>query len=83
VDDAVGSHGATCDATEDTHQGAIIMARIPRWIYIMFGLLALLTGILGVIHAPSGVPKIFWAVICVLGAASLLAALSCRGQRTQ
>ena len=59
------------------------MARIPRWIYIMFGLLALLSGILGVIHAPSGVPKTFWAVICVLGAASLFAAFRVRGQRTE
>ncbi|MDP9093471.1 MAG: hypothetical protein M3N95_11195 [Actinomycetota bacterium] len=57
------------------------MARIPRWIYIMFGLLALLSGILGVIGAPSGVPKAFWAVICVLGAVSLVVALSGRGQR--
>jgi hypothetical protein len=59
------------------------MARIPRWMYVMFGLLALLTGILGVIHAPSGVPKTFWAVICVLGAASLVAAWRGLGQRAE
>jgi hypothetical protein len=48
------------------------MSRIPRWIYVLFGGLAIVAGILGVLHAPSGLPKTVWGVICVLGAASLI-----------
>ncbi len=48
------------------------MSRIPTWLYILFGLLALVAGVLGVTHAPSGPPKTFWALVTVLGAASLL-----------
>jgi hypothetical protein len=47
------------------------MTRIPIWPYVLFGLLALVAGILGVRHAPSGLPTAFWAVVTVLGAASL------------
>ncbi len=48
------------------------MTRIPAWLYLLFGLLAVLAGILGVGHAPSGLPRIFWAAITLLGAGSLI-----------
>ena len=48
------------------------MSRIPTWLHVLFGLLALVAGILGVVHAPAGLPTVFWAAITVLGAASLI-----------
>lgn len=47
------------------------MARIPPWLYILFGVLAIAAGVLGVGHAPAGLPKVFWAVVTVVGVASL------------
>ena len=47
------------------------MARIPPWLYILFGVLAIVAGVLGVGHAPAGLPKVFWAVVTVAGVASL------------
>ena len=49
------------------------MSRIPAWLYVLFGVIAIVAGILGVIHAPSGVPKIFNGVLTVVGVASLSA----------
>jgi hypothetical protein len=49
------------------------MSRIPTWLYILFGAIAIVAGVLGVGHAPDGIPKIFWAVITVTGGASLTA----------
>ncbi len=48
------------------------MSRIPAWLYILFGVIAIAAGVLGVGHAPSGVPKVFWAVVAVLGVVSLV-----------
>jgi hypothetical protein len=50
------------------------MFRIPAWLYILFGAIAIISGVLGVTNAPSGVPQIFWAVVTVVGLASLAAA---------
>ena len=50
------------------------MSRIPVWLYLLFGPLAVAAGILGVIHAPAGVPKTSWAIITILGVASLASA---------
>jgi uncharacterized membrane protein HdeD (DUF308 family) len=47
------------------------MARIPPWLYILFGVIAIVAGVLGVGHAPAGLPKVFWAVVTVAGVASL------------
>ena len=47
------------------------MARIPPWLYILFGVLAIVAGVLGVGHAPDGLPKVFWAIVTVAGVASL------------
>ena len=47
------------------------MARIPSWLYILFGVIAIVAGVLGVGHAPAGLPKVFWAVVTVAGVASL------------
>jgi hypothetical protein len=47
------------------------MARIPPWLYILFGCIAVVAGVLGVGHAPAGLPKVFWAVVTVAGVASL------------
>lgn len=59
------------------------VSRIPAWLAILVGLLAIVAGVLGVTHAPNGVPKVFWAVITVLGAASLLYAWTSRGPRSR
>lgn len=48
------------------------MTQIPLGPYILFGLLAVVAGSLGVDHAPSGLPRIFWAAVTLLGAASLI-----------
>ncbi len=47
------------------------MARIPPWLYIFFGVIAIVAGVLGVGHAPAGLPKVFWAVVTIAGVASL------------
>ncbi len=47
------------------------MFRIPAWLYVLFGVIATVAGVLGIGHAPSGVPKVFWAVVTVVGIASL------------
>jgi len=52
------------------------MSRIPAWLYVLFGLIAIVAGILGVIHAPSGAPKIFNGVLTIIGLASLYAGWS-------
>jgi len=58
------------------------MSRVPACLYVLFGLIALVAGILGIAHAPSGLPTAFWAVITVLGAASLInAGISARRDR--
>ncbi len=60
------------------------MTRIPVWLYILFGLLAVTAGIVGVVHAAAGLPTAFWAVVTVLGAASLAnAAFRMRPDRHQ
>jgi hypothetical protein len=60
------------------------MSRIPAWLYLLFGALAVVSGVLGIGHAPSGIPKMFWAVITIAGAASLTtAAFITRHQRRQ
>ncbi len=50
------------------------MFRIPPWLYILFGAIAIISGVLGVTHAPSGVPQIFWGAITIIGIAALPAA---------
>lgn len=50
------------------------MSRIPAWLYALFGVIAVVAGILGMRHAPSGVPKVFWALVTVGGVASLTTA---------
>lgn len=47
------------------------MSRVPAWLLFLFGAIAVVAGVLGVGHAPAGVPKVFWAVITVVGAGSL------------
>ena len=47
------------------------MSRVPAWMFFLFGAIAVVAGVLGVGHAPAGVPKVFWAVVTVAGAASL------------
>jgi len=59
------------------------MSRIPAWLYVLFGVIAIIAGILGVIHAPSGIPKIFNGVLTVIGAASLYAGWSVHRNATQ
>ncbi len=54
------------------------MSRIPSWLYVLFGAVATILGALGVTHAPTGAPKIFWAVITVIGIASLVVAWTTR-----
>ena len=54
------------------------MSRIPAWLYLLFGAIAIVAGALGVGHAPSGVPKVFWAVVTAAGLASLGAAWAIR-----
>ena len=54
------------------------MSRIPAWLYLLFGAIAVVAGVLGVGHAPSGVPTAFWAVVTVAGVASLGTSLMVR-----
>ena len=50
------------------------MIRIPAWLYILFGAIAIIAGVLGVTHAPSGIPQIFWGAVTGIGIAALAAA---------
>lgn len=47
------------------------MSRVPAWMFFLFGAIAVVAGVLGVGHAPAGLPKVFWAVVTVVGAGSL------------
>lgn len=47
------------------------MSRVPAWLCFLFGAIAIVAGVLGVGHAPTGLPKVFWAVVTVAGAGSL------------
>jgi hypothetical protein len=50
------------------------MSRIPAWLYILFGVIAIVAGVLGVIYAPSGAPKIYNGILTLVGVASVVGA---------
>jgi len=45
--------------------------RWPTWLLVVFGIVAIVAGVLGVIHAPPVVAKVFWTIITVSGLLSL------------
>ncbi len=48
------------------------MSHISTRLFVLCGLFAIVAGILGVAHAPEGLPKAFWGAIAVLGVASII-----------
>lgn len=57
-----------------------MLSRLPTWSLVLFGLVAIVLGVLGVTYAPPAVAKVFWTAITVLGLASL--ALAHRTRRS-
>lgn len=45
--------------------------KIPTWGFLLFGIAAVVAGVLGVTHAPPAIGKATWAVVIVLGVISL------------
>ncbi|HZT65554.1 MAG TPA: hypothetical protein VFA11_07175 [Acidimicrobiales bacterium] len=50
------------------------LSRIPTWVLVVFGLVAVVAGILGATHAPPAIGKATWAVVAVLGVVTLVLA---------
>ncbi len=48
-----------------------MLSRLPTWSLVLFGLVAIVLGVLGVTYAPPAVAKVFWTAVTVLGLASL------------
>lgn len=48
-----------------------MLSRLPTWALVLFGLVAIVLGVLGVTYAPPAVARVFWTAITVLGLASL------------
>ena len=46
----------------------------PTWVLVLFGVVAVVAGVLGVIHAPPAVGKATWVVVTGLGAVALVTA---------
>lgn len=47
------------------------MQRLPDWTLILIGVIAVVAGVLGIIHAPPAIGKAVWSVVLVLGVAAL------------
>ncbi len=48
-----------------------MLSRLPTWSLVLFGLAAIVLGVLGLTYASPAVAKVFWTAITVLGLASL------------
>lgn len=57
-----------------------MLSRLPTWSLVVFGLLAIVLGVLGVTYAPPAMAKVFWTAVTVLGLACL--ALAHRNRRS-
>ncbi len=51
-----------------------MLSRLPTWSLVLFGVVAIVLGVIGVTYAPPAVAKIFWTAITVVGLASLAVA---------
>ena len=49
--------------------------RWPTWALALFGVVAIVAGVLGVIYAPPAVGKVTWAVVTVLGVIAIIPAV--------
>jgi hypothetical protein len=49
--------------------------RWPAWALALIGVVAMVAGVLGVIHAPPAIGKVTWGVIVAAGAVALVAAI--------
>lgn len=47
------------------------MRRVPSWAYLIFGVVAVAGGVLGVTHAPPAIAKVVWSLVIVVGVVSL------------
>ena len=48
--------------------------RWPAWVLALFGIVAIVAGVLGAVHAPPAIGKATWAVVTVLGVVALTVA---------
>lgn len=48
------------------------LTRFPSWALILLGVIAVVAGVLGVIHAPLAIGKVGWAVVAGVGIASII-----------
>ena len=46
--------------------------RWPTWVLALIGIVAIVAGALGVVHAPPAIGKATWAVITVLGLVAII-----------
>lgn len=50
------------------------LSKVPTWVLLVFGAVAVIAGVLGVVHAPPAIGKATWAIVTVLGVVSLVVA---------
>lgn len=48
-----------------------MLSRLPNWSLVLFGVVAIVLGVIGVTHAPPAVAKVFWTATTIVGLASL------------
>ena len=48
------------------------MDRLPLWAFFVFGVVAILLGLSGIINASHAIAKVMWVVITILGVASIV-----------
>lgn len=59
----------------------MITSRLPTWVLVLVGVVAVVAGALGVVHAPPAIGKAMWAAITAIGVVALGLALRHRPVR--
>jgi uncharacterized membrane protein YtjA (UPF0391 family) len=48
------------------------MTRLPVWAFLLFGGVAIVLGVMGIPNADHSVAKVVWAIVGIVGVASLV-----------
>lgn len=56
-------------------------SRLPTWVLVLIGIVAVVAGVLGVVHAPPATGKAVWSIVTLIGLMSLTLAVRRQRQR--